>query len=120
MKAAHLQRGEDAEMRSLEFLQNQGLKLLERNFKNRYGEIDLIMMDNKDLVFIEVRYRKNDLFGGALQSIDTKKQQKIRRCAQSYLQNTVSQQFLGCRFDVVAVSGHPPDFSIDWVPAAFE
>ncbi len=93
---------------------------MEKNYRTRYGEIDLVMMDRQDLVFVEVRYRKNDLFGGAAQSVNLTKQLKIRRTAQTFLQKNPAGEFNGCRFDVVAVCGQPPDYKIDWVSNAFE
>ncbi|MFX7820786.1 YraN family protein, partial [Acinetobacter baumannii] len=75
--------GEDA---ALVYLQQQGLRLLERNWRCKAGEIDLIMQDDATLVFVEVRRRKNDRFGGAAASVTWHKQQKLIRAAQWYLQ----------------------------------
>ena len=119
MKAAHLKRGDDVESSSLNYLRANGLKLVEKNYRTTYGEIDLIMMDKQDLVFVEVRYRKNNLFGGAKQSINPKKQIKIRRTAETFLQKNDAMDFDGCRFDVVAVCGQPPNYNIDWISDAF-
>ena len=79
-----------------------------------------MMMDGEDLVFVEVRYRKNELFGGAIQSVDFRKQLKIRRSAQAFLQKNLNLKFDGCRFDVIAVCGQTPNYSIDWIDNAFE
>lgn len=119
LKAIHLQRGEAVESASQAHLQSKGLRFIAKNYRCRYGEIDLIMMDQHDLVFIEVRYRKNDLFGGAAQSIDAKKQQKLRHTGETFLQKNQSMEFHGCRFDVVAVSGEPPNYKINWIRDAF-
>ena len=119
LKAAHLQIGQAVESLSLLYLQSRGLKCIEKNYRCRYGEIDLIMMHQRDLVFIEVRYRKNDLFGGATQSIDASKQRKIRHTAETFLQENQSIEFNGCRFDVVAVSGEPPNYETHWIRDAF-
>ncbi len=119
MKATHLRRGEEVESASLAYLQSNGLKFVEKNYRSMYGEIDLIMMDQHDLVFIEVRYRKNDLFGGATQSINANKQQKLRRTAETFLQKNHSMEFDGCRFDVVAVSGQSENYEIHWLSDAF-
>ncbi len=90
------------------YLQQQGLHLLERNVRYRYGEIDLIMRDAKGmLIFIEVRARiqtQHARFGGALASITAIKQARIRRAAQGYLarwRGPLPQ----CRFDVLAFEG---------------
>ena len=119
MKATHLQRGEDVEAAALEFLLLRNFRLIEKNYRSRYGEIDLVMMDRQNLVFIEVRYRRNDSFGGAAQSIDQRKQQKLRRTAEKFLQQNHSMTFDGCRFDVVAVSGPSSNYNIDWIADAF-
>ena len=68
--------GQHAENACCKYLQKQGLKLLSRNYRGKRGEIDIIMQDKDSLVFVEVRYRKNNLFGGALASITPKKQKQ--------------------------------------------
>src|SRR5204862_504789 len=74
-----------AEQRAERYLQSQGLGLIERNYRSRFGEIDLIMRDGTSLVFVEVRMRRNKDFGGAAASIDVRKQQRIIRTAHQYL-----------------------------------
>ena len=69
--------GQQAELLACQYLQQYKLKLITKNYHCRRGEIDLIMQDKKTLVFIEVRYRKNDRFGSALESVNYKKQAKI-------------------------------------------
>lgn len=118
-QAAHLRRGQQVESASLAYLQANGLKFVAKNYRSMYGEIDLIMLDRQDLVFVEVRYRKNDLFGGATQSVDTRKQQKLRRTAETFLQKNHALEFDGCRFDVVAVSGKSANYQIHWLSDAF-
>ncbi len=70
--------GKAQESRAADFLRSKGLKLLCRNYHSRFGEIDLIMSDSGTLVFIEVRYRANGLFGGAAASVTVAKQRRIR------------------------------------------
>lgn len=108
------QQGQDAENRACDYLQAQGLHLLERNYRLRSGEIDIICRDATHLVFIEVRYRKNERYGGAVQSIDWRKQQRIIRTAQHYLLR--HRIDLPVRFDVVAISGTQ---GIAWIQDAF-
>jgi len=67
MKQTSRDRGQHAENACCEYLQQQGLKLLTRNYRGKRGEIDIVMQDKNALVFVEVRYRKNDFFGGALE-----------------------------------------------------
>ena len=73
------QQGEDI---ALAFLLKKGFKLIQRNFRSRAGEIDLIMQNENSLIFVEVRYRSSNKFGGALYSVDKKKQSKLIKCAQ--------------------------------------
>ena len=81
------------------------------------------MLEKKILVFIEVRYRKNDSFGGALESVTPAKQQKLRKTAELYLQQ--NKQYENARFDVVAVSKnnetnlHKVQYNFDWITNAF-
>ena len=70
-------RGENAEKIACEFLVSKGLKLVEKNFRVKGGEIDLIMLEKKVLVFVEVRLRSKNNFGGAAASVDFKKQRRI-------------------------------------------
>lgn len=109
------QRGQQAETWACEYLQTQGFQVLARNYRLRGGEIDLIGRDSDYLVFVEVRYRCNAEFGGALYSIDLRKQQRIIRTAQHYLmRNSVD---LPCRFDVIAIDAAQ---QITWLKNAFE
>ena len=102
------------------YLNQRGLRQIERNYRCRGGEIDLIMRDGKTLVFVEVRYRKHHSFGGAAASVDWRKQQRLVLAAQHYLQRQ-SVNDLPCRFDVVAVSpGTSGDFSVQWIKNAIE
>jgi putative endonuclease len=92
--------GEDA---ALAHLQAQGLRLVERNFLCRGGEIDLVMRDGASLVFVEVRLRAGARYGGALASIGPRKLARLRLAAQLYLQRLALEP--ACRFDVVAIEG---------------
>lgn len=114
-KAPHLQRGETTELLACKHLQASGLKLLQQNYRLKMGEIDLIMRDGDTIVFVEVRYRKNNRYGGALYSIDPRKQMRLLRTAQHYLQSRAPNA--PARFDVIAVDGSN---DIHWVKNAFE
>jgi len=96
----HGQAGED---RALEYLSGCGLTLVERNFRCKVGEIDLVMNDQGCLVFVEVRRRGRDDFGGAIASVTPGKQRRMVRAAQFYLQRY--RRYPPCRFDVVAIDG---------------
>lgn len=105
--------GVAAEQLAADYLTRQGLTLVERNFRCRLGEIDLIMRDGRTLVFVEVRARADARFGGALASIDGRKQQKLVAAAQWYL--TRLSPTPPCRFDAFLIQGA----TINWVRDAF-
>lgn len=109
--------GERAEQWAAHFLQQQGLKLVERNYRSRFGEIDLIMQDGDTLVFVEVRLRRSANFGGAAASIDCRKQQRIIRTSQQYLSGL--GRIPACRFDAILM-GDAPGGDTHWVKNAFE
>jgi len=112
--------GRHAEQLAEKYLQQQGLKLLQRNYRCRGGEIDLVMTDRDALVFVEVRYRKHQCFGGAMASVDRHKQQRLLRAAQHYLQRHRNSD-MACRFDVVAVSpGQDGAHALQWITNAIE
>jgi putative endonuclease len=112
-------KGVFAEQLACEYLQKQGLELIEKNFRVKCGEIDLIMRDHTYLVFIEVRYRKNTFFGGALESITWHKQQRLIRAATIYSFNSHFAKTLPSRFDVVTLTGHIQKPEIVWITDAF-
>ena len=102
------------EAAALHFLQAHGLQLLARNAQSRGGELDLVMRDASSVVFVEVRYRRGDGFGSALESITASKRRRIQSAAEHYLLNNPPVR--DCRFDVLAISG--PD-RIEWLRDAF-
>jgi len=108
-------RGQQAEDRACEHLQENGLRILQRNYRLRSGEIDIIGCDTTHIVFIEVRLRYNPNFGGALASVDWRKQQRIIRTAQHYLMCHATD--LPARFDVIAIS---KDGTLQWLQNAFD
>lgn len=99
----HNRKGKHAESMALKYLQAQGLKKLQKNFACKCGEIDLIMLDNEFLVFIEVRYRKQTQFGHPLETIDYKKQQKIIKTIQYFLMKQPEYNRFPCRIDAIAI-----------------
>ncbi len=106
--------GNVQEARAYEFLQSEGLSLITQNFSCRMGEIDLIMQDKNSLVFVEVRYRANKQFGGAVASVTKGKQRKIIRTALFYQQRYAPKSNM--RFDVIGIEN---DNEIKWIPSAF-
>lgn len=119
MRALHLIKGDRAEVHARRYLEDRGLAFVEANYRCRPGEIDLIMREQSTLVFVEVRYRRDRRFGGALESIDHRKQRRMRAAAEHYLQRRRAGDS-PCRFDVVlitgAVGGRGTD--VEWIPNA--
>lgn len=117
----HLRRGKLAEDKALAHLLDNGLLLKQRNFRTPYGEIDLIMVDPllHELIFVEVRYRKNDRFGGPAQSIDRNKQGKLIASAEYFRQHNHQFTDSPCRFDVVTLSGDMDKGPLQWYRNAF-
>lgn len=106
--------GQAKEQAACRYLEGRGLRLVARNHRCRHGEIDLIMRDADTLVFVEVRYRHSQRFGGAAQSVDIHKQRRLAAAAGHYLQAHPSP--LPCRFDVLAIGAND---HIDWIRNAF-
>ena len=106
--------GKKAEDAACSYLLRNGLIVVTRNYQCRFGEIDLIMQDSDCLVFVEVRYRKSNLYGDAVESVDLNKQRKLIFSANHYLQKYPSS--LATRFDIIALS---PDQEIEWITNAF-
>lgn len=109
-------KGCDAEQSAMSHLLQQGLLLVERNYRCRFGEIDLIMSEGKTLVFVEVRMRASNMFGGAAASITSVKQAKLLRAARHYLSGLKHEP--SCRFDAILITGvrNP---KIEWIRNAF-
>lgn len=87
------------------FLKREGYEILERNFRCRQGEIDLIAREGVYLVFVEVKYRRNGGRGAPEEAVDGRKQQRICRTAAYYMVKHQIYDTCPCRFDVVAVEG---------------
>jgi putative endonuclease len=113
--------GEHYERRAAGLLEKAGLVVLERNFRCKTGEIDIICSDGPSLVFVEVRYRQNPRFASAAASVTRAKQRKLIRTAQFYLQRRGWLNHRPCRFDVVAFSSARDQRAdgIQWLKSAF-
>lgn len=114
------QRGDHVELFAENHLKKQGLTLIEKNFNSRFGEIDLIMLDKSALVFVEVRFRANTSYGSGAETVNFRKQQKIIKTAQLYLQANKKMQQRDCRFDVVSVTLAAQEPLIEWHQNAFQ
>ena len=105
-------RGREGETRAARYLAEHGLRVLERNFRVRGGEIDLICRDGTTLVFVEVRQRSRSDFGGAAASITFAKRQRLVLAARHYLARHGDAD---CRFDCVLIEGE----RLEWLRHAF-
>jgi len=110
-------RGELAEDAALTLLKRQGLRLVTRNFRCRGGELDLVMLDRDVLVVVEVRARKHSAWGGAVESIDVRKQQRIVHATQLFVVAHPEHARRAIRFDVVIFEG---EAAPHWIAAAFD
>jgi len=111
--------GDIIENQTVQYLEQREVTILLQNYLCKMGEIDIIAKDQQDLVFIEVRYRKNDYFGGALASVNLKKQRRLIRAASHYMQKYKVINKMPSRFDVIAISGNLNQLEFNWVKAAF-
>lgn len=112
-------RGQQAEQRAEDYLRTQGLTPRARNYRCKAGEIDLVMMDGETLVFVEVRLRSNRRFAPAAETVDWRKQQKLIRAAQHFLQRHGLTDKVACRFDVLAIDSNAQGNPITWLRDAF-
>ncbi|MDO4647859.1 MAG: YraN family protein [Eubacteriales bacterium] len=116
MRVNRRQTGTFYEQIAAEYLQEKGLVILERNFRCRMGEIDLITKDGRYFVFVEVKYRKGSGSGYSFSGVHPKKQKKIIDVAKWYLLTKRCSLDTPCRFDVVGIDGD----QIQWLKNAFE
>jgi len=108
MPARHLITGQTGEDLAAAFLTEKGLRVRQRNFRCRGGEIDLICEDRGTVVFVEVKTRRSEFFGRPVAAVDARKRHALCRAAAAYLRRTGYPR--GCyRFDVVEVVGEPGD-----------
>lgn len=99
------EKGSCYEKKAAAYLTANGYDILEHNFYTKHGEIDIIAKDGDYLVFIEVKYRKNDKMGTALEAVNAGKQKKIRFSAGVYMYKNNYPADYPCRFDVVGITG---------------
>ncbi len=111
--------GREAEQAACEFLQAQGLKLLERNFRVRGGEIDLVMSDATVVVFVEVRARQHGGFMHPAESITARKRRRLINAGTRYLQRSGGLHTTRSRFDVVCIFGAGAGRKLEWIKGAF-
>jgi len=106
--------GKQAEKKAAEYLHQQGLELIETNYRCRFGEIDLIMQHGHELVFVEVKYRKNQQYGQASEYFTRGKRKKVEKAMAFYLaQKKLNPNQIAHRIDVLAIDPH----QIQWFKA---
>ena len=122
--------GDRFELLAWSWLKNHGYSLIDKNYSRRVGEIDLIVRapDNSTVVFVEVRFRSSERYGGAVESVDCRKQRKLVKTANSWLQRHANHK-TPARIDVIALKPANPDtpttaywrgFEINWIKNAVE
>jgi len=114
LDTTHIQTGAYYEDMALRYLLTQGLVFIGRNYRCKWGELDLLMRDQSFFVVIEVRYRKNNRYGSAAESVTASKQKKIIAATKHYIMQNKLDQAL--RFDVVAITGKSDP---EWIKNAF-
>ena len=97
--------GKKGELVAANFLKKQKYKIIEMNYKNKIGEIDIIAKDKESLVFVEVKTRMSSMFGDPLEAIDEEKQFKIRNVATLYLMKKKLTDKVLVRFDAISILG---------------
>ena len=97
--------GSHYEDEAAEYLKSRGMRILARNYYTRVGELDVVALDGETLVFIEVKYRAGITCGDPVEAVGPRKQQKIRRVAQIFMNQYRFPEDTLCRFDVVAING---------------
>lgn len=101
MKHSNKTAGDEGETLAALFLEKAGYKILERNYRCLYGEIDIIALKKKEVVFAEIKRRSGSAFGAGYEAVDRKKQEKIIKTAQIYInEKKISAP---CRFDVISI-----------------
>lgn len=112
--------GQQTEAFAKEHLVKHGLSFIDQNVHCRHGEIDLIMKDGESFVFVEVKYRKNNQYGGAISAVPYSKQKKIKHCVAFFLhKSNLNEYNTPCRFDVIALEGDISHPEITWLKNAF-
>lgn len=109
-------KGAEYEQIAAKYLQSRGVRLLERNYRNRFGEIDIIGTDGEYTVFFEVKYRKSDIKGSPAEAVNYKKQKTICKVADYYRMAHGMGEFSAVRYDVIAIEKD----EITWHKNAFE
>ncbi len=119
-EASRTAAGRAAEDLALAYLEGRRLILVERNFRSRFGEIDLIMRDANRIVFVEVRSRTSGAFLDPVESIGPAKRERLLKTCWAFMQKTPDADEYDWRFDVVTLTGRGRDRTIEWLQDAFQ
>jgi putative endonuclease len=111
--------GEESEIQAMKYLKKKGYRILQQNYQNSLGEIDIIAKEKKVIVFVEVKAKRSKFFGHPKYAVTPKKQRKISMVALSYLKQTKQMQ-ARARFDVVTVLFRHQNYEIELIKNAFE
>lgn len=108
--------GSEAERHARTFLEQQGLNFVTQNYRCRTGEIDLIMQDGEELVFVEVKFRSKSQHGAAKEFFHPSKRRKFESAVMHYMQEQVlNPSVIPHRIDLVAIEGHAGRHNIEWL-----
>lgn len=107
--------GDEYELRAVKYLEGKGYRILNRNFRAYYGEIDIVAHDGKYLVFVEVKYRRSGKYGYSAEAVGKKKQEIIYKVAMYYINLHRQWCDMPCRFDVIAIDND----SVEHIENAF-
>lgn len=118
-KTAKRHAGAAVERRAEAFLGRAGLLPVTRNYRSPFGEIDLVMRDGQTVVFVEVRSRAHSRFASPAETVDARKQERLRATAEHYLQRDHEASKQPCRFDIVAVTTSMKGDRVEWLRNAF-
>ena len=107
--------GERGELIARQHLEQAGLRYVDANVASKLGEIDLIMQEDATLVFVEVKLRRSEAYGGAVASITPSKLARLRKAIELYLQQHSTQAQKDCRIDAVLIQGTGQSRRIEWL-----
>lgn len=119
MKSDNKKTGKIGEDIAIDFLKKKGYKIIERNYKCVFGEVDIVARDKGDIVFVEVKSRRSEYFGDPTDAVDFNKQKKISKIALNYL-NEKRLDNHDARFDVIAIKLSPNGNTVELIENAFE
>lgn len=111
--------GDAGEALAAQYLEDAGLELVARNYRSPYGEIDLVMREGDTTVFVEVRSRARVEYGRPAETVDARKQGRLRATAEHYLQRDRRASKKPCRFDIVAITRDVGGDRVEWLRDAF-